>query len=166
MINTLHSEHLNDWERPLIASICNREDCWKCDNESTCLINNEIWLFIDYYWEVPELDKNQIKNGGEKTYVISPLDIDNKYSIGYRNCTYVIWIWKDKETWKNISFLSHQDPREFLIWKDRHENFKKDLLEILRIFQEKTIKWTIDIVIGGGTIFMMIKNLYFFIKKV
>ena len=86
------------------------------------------WIVYKWYW-----------------FVISEITSENKYSLEYYDCTAIVAIWKDKETWKNISFLSHQAP-DSVMWTMFQESLKDMLEELLR----RSEKWSIDVVILWG----------------
>lgn len=113
-------------------------------------IQKKWWLvFIDYSYAEDYSEKNTSNyvSRDRNSYVISLLDSKNKYSLDYRNCTWIVAIWKSKETWKNISILTHQNP-QFLVFDDKNSDiFKKDFWEKLLELERKSQKWTIDIVI-------------------
>ena len=98
-------------------------------------------------------------NSGKETYVISPCDSQNKYSDSYLNCTGVVVSGVDKETGKNISFMSHQNPEWFLdgIGKTSGNSintnvvkFKQDLAKNINELKNRCISGTVDAVIFGG----------------
>jgi len=119
-INTLHSEHLTNGEKPIIASV---EGYANMSVKEIADGSNRFRIFterdennIDYV----EYGGNTIfqKEHGFLTdeigeYSISPVDNKGKVSTGYIMCTGVIGVGKDKERNENISFLSHQCPQFF-----------------------------------------------------
>lgn len=80
-------------------------------------------------------------------YMISNVSDEDKFSEWYKNCTWIIMIWKDKYTWKNISFMTHQDPKMFLKHKDE---FEADLKNKIEEITEKCIPWSTDVIIFWG----------------
>ncbi len=107
---------------------------------------------VDYYGNPDDLAKQQFKNAGNYSYVISAIDGSNKFSKSFLNCTGLIVTGKDKETGENISFLSHQDPYYFLDPgnEEKQKRFLNDLKERLKELKEMSVEGTIDAVIVGG----------------
>src|SRR3989338_5814888 len=58
---------------------------------------------------VEELEDVPIVRGGERTWVISPINEKDKYSEGYFICLGIIAVGRDREG-KNISLLAHLEP--------------------------------------------------------
>lgn len=105
------------------------------------------------------LDRQKMKNAGEGTYVISPIDGTNKSSRGYYDCTGVIAAGIDKTTGGNISFVTHQDPERFL--KDKSSVFFDDLERTLQELKDRSQEQTVDVVIiGGQTMNKVDKEMY------
>ncbi len=102
---------------------------------------------VDYYGTEKKWKRSGYKNGGEYSYVISALSESNKASTEYYNCTGVAAVGRDRRTGKNLSILSHQDPRFFL---NKKENFAKDLVTSLEEMVERSEPGSIDVVIFGG----------------
>lgn len=107
---------------------------------------------VNYYGNPDELNKQGFKNPEFDSYVISPIDSLNKFSKSFKNCTGLVVTGIDKETGKNISFLSHQDPAYFLYKKDSSK-FVKDLREQIEKLKKRCLDGTIDAVIVGGNYF-------------
>lgn len=145
LMNTLKSEHLNPWEKPIYI----------CFDHIKNSLKEEIlyWLWfnrwVDYYsWVFRNKIMGNI-NPAEDSYVISPVNRRNKISRKYYNCTWVAIVWKDLN-WKNISFLTHQDPHFLFKWHNNYDKeimFKNELQNRIDEFKTKAIKWTIDICI-------------------
>ncbi len=102
---------------------------------------------IDYYGDEKIYYENNMKNAGKRTYVISESNNKDKYSHSYYNCTGIIVVGKNKEG-EEISFMSHQDPYEFLF--DKKANFINDLSERIEKILQKVEKNDIDAIIFGG----------------
>ena len=85
---------------------------------------------------------------GNPNYVISPVDGKPKFTKGLFDCTSVVAVGRENETDKELSILTHQDPKEFLT--DSERKFENDLRDRLKEFKEKCLEGTIDIVIAGG----------------
>ena len=94
---------------------------------------------VDYFGDPISLVEKKMKNAGKNSYAISPIDDLDKFSNTFKNCTGLLVTGKDKETGKNISFLSHQDPGYFLNKEDNRRAFTSDLRQR-----------TVDAVIVGG----------------
>jgi hypothetical protein len=80
-------------------------------------------------------------------YMMSPIDSAIKFSTRYVDCTGVAVVGTDKETGKNISFLTHQNPAYFTY---DSVNFLKDLGDRLQEIKERCEQGTIDAVLFGG----------------
>ena len=112
---------------------------------------------VDFFAEPHILDSQGIKHAGPMSYAISPATPANKESADYINCIGVVIVGRDKATGKNISLLTHQDPRSFLD-KDK-EKFGSDFLESLRDFKSRVEAGTTDAVIVGGNFHEFINDL-------
>lgn len=88
---------------------------------------------------------------GPSTYIISPIDDSNKFSENFHRCTGLVVVGIDKETGKNISFLSHQDPLEFLY--EYKDEFTKQLKQQLTKIKERCEDGTVAISVVGGRYF-------------
>lgn len=108
---------------------------------------------VDYYSDPWELKRQNFKNAGNSSYVISTIDDSNKFSKGFKNCTGLVVSGIDKETGENISFLSHEDPGFFLRRGGDGEQFMSDLGERLEELKARSAEGTIDAVIVGGNYF-------------
>ncbi|MBU3978748.1 hypothetical protein KJ980_07225 [Patescibacteria group bacterium] len=95
-------------------------------------------------------ENKKSKYASEQSYIISPLDENNKASNLYNDCTGILLIGQDKITGNNISLLSHQNPRYFLINQDNKNTFKHGLDLALEEAKKRCFEGTIDIVIFGG----------------
>ncbi len=80
--------------------------------------------------------------------VISPVDAKDKFSKGFLICTSMIVTGIDKETGKNISFLTHQNPLYF--FNESYLEFRADINKRLAEIKARSIPGTIDAVIVGG----------------
>jgi hypothetical protein len=106
--------------------------------------------------------ENNMLNGGIGTYVISDINSKNKASRGFFDCTGLVLVGEDKNTNKNISILTHQDPKKILN-SELTDSFKHHLLENIQKLLEKSKKGSIDaIIIGGNSLF----NYQNFIKSI
>ncbi|MFA6325276.1 MAG: hypothetical protein WCX46_03570 [Candidatus Paceibacterota bacterium] len=105
-------------------------------------------LFVDYDGENTFLEKNNLRNAGENSYVISESNEEPKYTERVCNCTVVVGVGEEIGSKKQISFMSHQDPDAFL--SDKKENFTTDLIEATQEFKKKVKENSIDILVLGG----------------
>ena len=95
-----------------------------------------------------ELIGKGFKAGGEQTYVISPITEKPLRTRGLRDCTSVVVVGTDAKTGEQISFISHQNPKEFL--KDIKDRFTRDFNESLEELKNRCVPGSIDVVICGG----------------
>lgn len=111
---------------------------------------------VDYEGSILELEKKGMKNAGVQTYVISKINEKDKFSRKFYDCTGVIVVGKDIKTMKDISFMSHQDPKKCFskennkLNKKIEEEFEKDIEEQLEKIKNKSTEKTIDALIIGG----------------
>ena len=156
-MNELKWTHLNNANDFIITWLYN--DKWKFYKENAKLLLEAD--FIDYsfsnefehwLWKWINRDYNSV--------VISKVNNKPKYSSDYFNCTGFIVIWTDKD-WCNISILSHQDPwfflssepaeniKDFWYWDNITKKEMSEFLlkEQLNELKNKSIDWTIDIII-------------------
>ncbi len=151
-------EHLNlniKGAKPIIACVGSFDDYRKSKQAP----REEIYrgkLFEEVhnvdYGDLPEDCENKsFLNAGEKTYFISTIDEGNKFSERLYDCTALIVAGIDKETGKNISFLTHQDPVKFLL--NKKDDFIKHLGQRLDEIKKRCVPGTIDAVIVGGAYF-------------
>jgi len=78
-----------------------------------------------------------------KTFTISEINENDKFSTDYFDCTWIVCSWVSLETWKKISFLSHQDPLRVLYWHNKL--FKESIVENLRYLDERIYSNTFSI---------------------
>ncbi len=157
--NPLKSEHLKEGVSPIIASVATPEQIKEYPGEEKILYETEKLKDqsknrnVDYYGDPTDLVIQNFKNRGEYSYVISPIDKLNKFSMSFRNCTGLVATGQEKETGENISFLSHEDPDHFLSNKEKKMKFQSDLKDQLEELKEKSKEGTVDVVIVGGNYF-------------
>lgn len=163
--NPLKSEHLKEGVNPIIASVATPEQVKKYPgaereiytnirlDESKTNSDQLKTRNVNYYDDPTDLIIQNFKNRREWTYVISPIDKLDKFSMSFVNCTGLIATGREKETGENISFLSHEDPDHFLSRKERKIKFQNDLKERLEELKEKSTEGTVDVVIIGGNYF-------------
>lgn len=140
--------HLKEGVVPIMACIGETEE-----DEHTKDIREGKILSVGFGYPKELLDELNIKNGGEDTYVISPVDERSKESSAYYNCTGLIVSGKEKGTGKEISFLTHQNPIKFL--NEAKDEFVKDLESGMREIHERCEEGTIDAVVFGGNYFSL-----------
>jgi hypothetical protein len=149
------NEHLNlniKGVKPIVACVGSQYDYY--NSEQTSFIRKNFYKHsnnahnIDYDGIPDDLEKRNFLNGGWNTYVLSIVDNSNKFSEGFCDCTGIVIAGIDKETGKNISFLSHQDPKAFLFNKkdDFINHLKQRLIEI----KDRCVAGTTDAVVVGG----------------
>lgn len=158
--NPLKAEHLKEGVPPIIAAVGtfgqflkNSEGLQKFFKEGdmhSLEIDSSRNSNVDYFGNPRLMRKKGFENSGRETYVISPVDNLDKFSVGFMNCTGLIAAGRDKETGENISFLSHQDPNYFLRWGLKKHNFIRNLKTRLKELKERSEEGTIDAVIVGG----------------
>lgn len=145
-INALKSEHLKEGVKPIMACVFNREKSEEEDAFSS--LNTANALRIDYYDSDEAMREKGLTNAGERTYLISPNNEQDKFSYDYLTCTGVIAVGRSKESGKEISFMSHEDPTSFL--RDVKENFILDLRKRASELKALSEEGTVDAVVFGG----------------
>lgn len=148
-VSTLKSEHLKEGERPINVCLEKREDFLLAEATRKFAVLQDSGSKIhslDMYDSI-ELSKNGIKNGGNHTYAISPVDDYDKYSQNYREGTGIIVAGKSKETGQDISFMTHQNPDSLL---QDGTKFVNDLHKQLEEIRSRCEAGSIDAVIFGG----------------
>ncbi|MFA6273758.1 MAG: hypothetical protein WC662_01225 [Candidatus Paceibacterota bacterium] len=113
---------------------------------------------VNYFDSVENFKKNNIKNGGEKTYVISPISQKDQFSWKYFNCMGIVATGMGKDG-KRIGFMTHQNPE--VSSGELNKKFEEDLISSLRELKDKTTKGSIDAVMFGGNP----RNLFLDYKK-
>ena len=146
-------EHLNKGVKPIIACLGSYDDFGAGGIVS--LINtlhsssaglNDVHN-VNFYDSVSTNAEKRFLGGG-RTWTISTIDDLDKFSDRFYDCTGLIVTGRDKVTGKNISFLSHQDPTQFL--KTEKRKFSSHLKDRLMEILDKCEKGTIDAVVVGG----------------
>ncbi|MFA5830744.1 MAG: hypothetical protein WC878_02835 [Candidatus Paceibacterota bacterium] len=139
-INALRGEHLANGERPIIACVEGYDDEMTAQFAAA---NKDLISKVRKNKDAKVVDFKE-------SYSVSPLNNENKFSLGYVMCTGVVGVGKDKWTDENISFLSHQFPAIFLPGEMWHEKFVADLRARLEELKESCISGSVDVVIVGG----------------
>lgn len=142
--NSLKSEHLKEGVPPIFVCVGTAKDFNEDMNavKISNLIQNPI-RGLDWY--------KQVQRGEKRTsYVISNIDSFSKFSEKFSSCTSVVVTGIDRETGKNISFITHQSSWNSL--SSGRDNFIDDLGESLWEIREKCLPDTLDAVIVGGTV--------------
>jgi len=179
--NPLYSEHLKKGVKPIIACLGTFRDFeMSHDYASKILLSESCNLFditqhydgvplnvedIDYFAK-PEDGKNtDSKTGGQYTYIISSISSCNKLTRYLYDCTSLIVAGKEKRTGQELSFLSHQDPFQFLQKGRVRGLFILHLMESLWKMKKVCEEGTIDIVIAGGNYFLMTRAILMIRKR-
>ena len=147
--NALTSEHLKG-ANPIVACVETYDDKSSFRERVDEYADANDTLYVDFFQMPEQSDKKGIKSGGEQTYVISPSNELNKLSTLYKNCTGVVVTGQSKDTGKNISLLTHQNPRHFLPEGNARNSFLSHLRDGLLDLKEKCVPETVDAVIIGG----------------
>lgn len=103
---------------------------------------------VDYFAQPKDVTEKGMRSPERYSYVISAVNEKPKFSEGFKNCTGVVIVAKDKETKKEISIMSHQDPKKFL--EEWRETFILDLSQTIRGLQDRALPNTIDALVFGG----------------
>lgn len=148
-INTLKGEHLNEGTKPIIGCIYNRNEL---THEDDIFFNNfkKNATFVDFSINREDAKKEGFYTSGKKTYIISKIDKENKFSEKYYDCTGVFATGLDINNGENISFLSHQNPEEFLKNPKILSNLKEDLNKSLNELIKRSKPGSIDVAVLGG----------------
>ncbi len=152
--DTLKSEHLSFGTRPIVACLSLRgaSDLNVSEFKKGAFFQSPKELDNVNYFGVPGiLRRGGFKNDGRLSYVISPVNNKNKFSLYFKNCTCVVVAGIDTETGENISFMSHEDPKYFE--RKGWEIFTRDFCESLYEMKRRCVPGTIDAVIAGGNFF-------------
>jgi hypothetical protein len=166
--STLHSEHLTNGERPIIASVEGYGDFPEgeiSEDSNYFLIHKEAEEgnadYAEYLGDADLSDEQKSVLIDEKRkqgffvddsgdYIISPINAKGKVSLGYLFCTGVIGAGREKETKENIAFISHQMPDVFLPGAFEHDRFVADFSARITELKQKAVPGSIDVVILGG----------------
>ena len=138
-------EHLAEGFKPIMACVGTREE-YRKDIDKLHSIE-EISHNVDYSKDPKRLPED-FKNAGRETYVISPIDGKPKFTEGLYDCTSLVAVGREKGSERELSFLTHQDPKKILVYLK--DSFDMDLKSRLDELKEKCQEGSIDIVISGG----------------
>ena len=141
-MNSLYWEHLKDPKLYIQTWIYNSN--WMKIPISYIIKD---YNYIDYYVNNKNIAKKNLKWFIENWFSISKTNTKNKYSKRYLNCTWIIAVWKSKENWNNISFLTHQNILKYLKDKNIDLIFKKELEKSLKELIKLSEEWSIDIIL-------------------
>ncbi|MCF7834156.1 MAG: hypothetical protein K9L98_02245 [Candidatus Pacebacteria bacterium] len=103
---------------------------------------------VNWKYSNRELEMYQLKNSGERTYVISRIDSEDKYSEAFVNCVGLVAVGENIITGKQISFMSHQNPISIL--GVNYREFEKDLADSLKELKMNSKEGSIDLILFGG----------------
>lgn len=118
------------------------------DTEKQLKEINDKGIEIDYHASVNYFKRLHMLHNGSETYVISTCSPQDKFSKDYYNCTGIIMVGKDKNSKKQLSIMTHQDPEKFLTTKK--EDFIDDLSIGIERIKDHTEQDSIDVIILGG----------------
>lgn len=131
--------------RTLDARLPENESLWESITE-----NPLVW--VD--WDGGDLDSQEnegFKHDGPESYLISPISEANLFSDKYLDCTGIIAIATDRETNKEVAFLSHQDPKYIIHGgEDKADKFSAALKASINEIKKRAKQGTLDIAIVGG----------------
>jgi hypothetical protein len=146
--DAMKSEHLAEGSGPIITCVGTKEQFGGEIADMVGLV--EVGHDVDYSGDPEKLEGKGYKNAGRETYVISIIDEKPKFTENLCNCTGMVAVGKSIETGRDISFLTHQDPAQFL--KAKKEQFVNDLKGKLNELKKKCVEGTVDVVLVGGNI--------------
>jgi hypothetical protein len=139
---------LKDGIKPIMTAIISFD---RLENitTNTVLRIHRTGEYIDYNANPAANQKLNIKQPDRYSYVISDINDKNKFSTWYCDCTGIVVVGKSKETKKNISMMSHQDPKKVLPKLKFNQNFIEDIQKRFLKIKEQSEDGTIDIVVYG-----------------
>ena len=128
------SEHLSPWIKPIVACLGIPDEFRQFPGDEQVAFgigaSNGRLHDVDYYGDPADHEKQNFKNNGRGSYVISSVDALDKFSKEFRDCTGLVVAGRQKNG-EDISFLSHEDPVFFLEDKNNTNLFIRDLRERL-----------------------------------
>lgn len=140
------SEHLAEGIPPIMACVGTREQF----GQDLSAIENieETGHNANFSARAEVLNEKGFKNAGEGTYMISSIDSKPKFTKGLLNCTSMVAVGREKGTGEEISFITHQNPGQFL--RKRKDEFSSHIAESLSELKKRCEDNSIDVVIAGG----------------
>ncbi len=116
-------------------------------------LNEGVTTWVDFDGFDPEkYTAEGFKHGGPESYLVSPVAERDWFSDHYINCTAVVGVGRDAQSGKEISFLSHQDPRYFVRGDDEQKGkFSQDLAETLKELKARSEEGTVEVSLLGGS---------------
>jgi len=146
----LKLEHLAEGIRPITACVGTTKEY--IEEIATLKDIENVGHHSDYNESPRILNEHGFKaddiNRGFPTYVISPIDGKPKFTKGLFDCTSLVVVGRENGTEKELSFLTHQDPKHIL--SKQKDKFETDLKKTLNDFKERCLLGSIDVVIAGG----------------
>ncbi len=146
------NNHLEKGAKPImvcVGTFDELEDTLKDFHERT-KTNPSTVINVDFFGSA-SWKNNNFRTDGDGAYVISIVDGSDKMSAGFMNCTGVLVCGADKNTGKNLSFLTHQNPIQ-LFSCGAEDDFIELLEEQLKEIKERCKPGTIDAVVIGGSL--------------
>lgn len=143
--DTLKSEHLAEGIGPIVACAGTAEEF--AEDLAPMLDAMKTGHDINFFADPYKLEKCGVKNAGELTYVISPIDEKPKFTENLCDCTSLIAVGKNKSG-VEVSLLTHQNPARFLT--NKRKKFIEDLKSSLSNLKDMCAEGTIDVVLVGG----------------
>lgn len=145
---SLRPEHLAEGFYPIMACVGTLE---QYGGEVSAMEDIEnIGHNVNFSAHPDLLEKRGFKNAGHGTYVMSPIDGDPKFTRDLLNCSSLIAVGRDKITGAEISFMTHQNPGQFL--GEKKDEFSGHLIKSLLELKKRCEKGSVDIVVAGGNI--------------
>lgn len=105
---------------------------------------------VDYAGDKEHYRAFEQRNAGGYTYVVSAANERPKYSEGYFNCTGFVAVGYDERKGKNISVLSHEDPRHILRSPGTLSEFLRDVHGALLDLKGRSSSGTVDVAFFAG----------------
>ena len=106
---------------------------------------------VDWFGWEEKWNKEQVKHGGDESYVISPVDTRDKLTKEGKECIGLFVVGKEKNSGENISFMSHQNTTFLLHFNGPgKQKFIADLRDTLNELKDRAEPGTIDAVIFTG----------------
>ncbi len=133
-------EHLEKEQDAIIA-------CLNCLDEEKKILQQfekKQALFLDYELSQEEMKLRNIL-GKEKYFLISPVDQSDKYSRDFNVCYGLVVVGREKDSNKNISFMTHQVPSSLY-----DEEAQQEIESKIKEIQTRSQKGSVDAVIFGG----------------